>query len=128
MMFNQPSSAPKEDTKTAFKCPEGRYTLTNARNYNLLLFNPHRATKLTLAELASGRERATFVIFNVGDFLHVCTTHGVDKVYFVVGWVCGGIQVGFVLIQYIPPKHPGAIAHHSCQRTRQRIDGPTMCP
>lgn len=79
MLIN--SAAAKEDTKTSFKCPEGRYTLVGCRNHNLLLYNPQRATKLTLAELASGHERATFVIFNVGDYLHICSPNATDKAW-----------------------------------------------
>lgn len=66
--------------KTTFKGPEGRYAMEGERLTGLLSFSPQRATRLTLATLGNADDGHTYIVFNVGDFVHICTPGGTDKV------------------------------------------------
>mmetsp|Transcript_15945 Transcript_15945/g.34445 ORF Transcript_15945/g.34445 Transcript_15945/m.34445 type:complete len:454 (-) Transcript_15945:734-2095(-) len=55
--------------KTAFKTPEGRYTL-QAEKAGTIQFNYERSTRLTLATLQGGPEDGSWIVYNVGDVMN----------------------------------------------------------
>ena len=58
--------------KPHFKAPEGRYELVCDRLGGLCNFNAARMPRLSLAQLLGGDEAGTYLLFSVGDALHVC--------------------------------------------------------
>ena len=58
--------------KPHFKAPEGRYELVGDRLGGLCNFNAARMPRLSLAQLTGGDEAGTYLLFSVGDALHVC--------------------------------------------------------
>ena len=58
--------------KPHFKAPEGRYELVGERLGGLCNFNAARMPRLSLAQLSGGDEAGTYLLFSVGDALHVC--------------------------------------------------------
>lgn len=58
--------------KPHFKAPEGRYELVCDRLGGLCNFNAARMPRLSLAQLMGGDEAGTYLLFSVGDALHVC--------------------------------------------------------
>lgn len=67
-------------TKTHFKTSEGRYLLWSERTTGLIPFQNGRATRLTVATLRGGAEQGQYMVFNVGEQLHICPYDGTDKV------------------------------------------------
>lgn len=70
----------KPPAKTHFKASEGRYLLWSERTGGLVPFANGRATRLTVAALKGGAEAGQYMVFNVGDQLHICPYDGTDKV------------------------------------------------
>ncbi len=68
-----------------FKTPEGRYELVHERTQGLVPFHYQRSTRLTLANLqAGGAEDGSYVIFNVGELVHIARRNATHKVR--AGW------------------------------------------
>jgi hypothetical protein len=65
--------------KTHFKTPEGRYTLHSERTSGLVPFQSRRAPHLTVAALHEGMEQGMYMLFNVGDFLHITPYDATEK-------------------------------------------------
>lgn len=61
--------------KRVVKTPEGRFQLHSERP-NVCNFNPAKPIRLTLAKLSSG----TYVIFNLHEYIYVCSYASTDKV------------------------------------------------
>jgi hypothetical protein len=70
----------KPPTKTHFKTSEGRYLLWSERTAGLVPFANGRATRLTVAALRGGAEGGQYMVFNVGEQLHICPYDGTEKV------------------------------------------------
>lgn len=67
-------------TKSHFKTSEGRYSLWSERTAGLVPFANGRATRLTLAALRGGQEAGQYMLFNVGEQLHISSYDSTDKV------------------------------------------------
>lgn len=68
-------------TRTHFKTPEGKYVLLSERYSGLIGFHANRTTKLTLAEVRGHGELAgRYIVFNVGDYVHVSHILHTDRV------------------------------------------------
>lgn len=72
----------QQSIRKHFKTPEGRYSLASERLIGLVGFSPHRNTKITIADLKGARPEDvhTYVVFNVGENLHICSYDGTDRV------------------------------------------------
>jgi hypothetical protein len=68
------------DVKRQFKVPEGRYVLHTAKEMGLVPFAMRRTTRLTIATLHGGVEEGMYMIYNVGDYLHVSPFDATEKV------------------------------------------------
>jgi hypothetical protein len=66
--------------KTQFKVPEGRYVLHSAKQSGLVPFALRRTTRLTIATLHGGDEEGMYMVYNVGDYLHVSPFDATEKV------------------------------------------------
>ena len=70
-----------QDVRTHFKTPEGRYTLHSAKTAGTVQFQMRRpGTRLTVAALHGGAEEGLYMVFNVGELLHVTPFDATDKV------------------------------------------------
>lgn len=69
-----------ETIKTQFKVPEGRYVLHSAKQSGLVPFALRRTTRLTIATLHGGDEEGMYMVYNVGDYLHVSPFDATEKV------------------------------------------------
>jgi hypothetical protein len=68
------------EVKSYFKVPEGRYVLHSAKTTGLVPFAMRRTTRLTIATLHGGNDEGMYMIYNVGDYLHVSPFDATDKV------------------------------------------------
>jgi len=68
------------EVKSHFKVPEGRYVLHSAKTMGLVPFAMRRTTRLTIATLHGGDEEGMYMIYNVGDYLHVAPFDATEKV------------------------------------------------
>lgn len=75
-----PSAMASETIKTQFKVPEGRYVLHSAKQSGLVPFALRRTTRLTIATLHGGDEEGMYMVYNVGDYLHVSPFDATEKV------------------------------------------------
>lgn len=66
--------------KNQFKVPEGRYVLHSEKTVGLVPFVMRRTTRLTIAALHGGEEEGMYMVYNVGDYLHVCPFDATEKV------------------------------------------------
>lgn len=66
--------------KHQFKCPEGRYVLHSEKTLGLVPFAMRRTTRLTIATLHGGEEEGMYMVYNVGDYLHVTPFDSTEKV------------------------------------------------
>lgn len=66
--------------KNQFKVPEGRYVLHSAKTCGLVPFAMRRTTRLTIATLHGGDEEGMYMVYNVGDYLHVSPFDATEKV------------------------------------------------
>lgn len=66
--------------KNAFKSPEGRYLLHSEKQVGLVPFAMRRTTRLTIATLNGGEEEGMYMIYNVGDYLHIAPFDATEKV------------------------------------------------
>lgn len=66
--------------KAAFKAPEGRYLLHSEKQVGLVPFAMRRTTRLTIATLHGGEEEGMYMIYNVGDYLHIAPFDATEKV------------------------------------------------
>lgn len=69
-----------KDQRTSFKATDGRYVLHSEKTHGLVQFQARKATRLTLAELHGGNEEGVYIVYNVGDYLHVCPYDATEKV------------------------------------------------
>lgn len=74
-----------EHLKSSFKA-EGRYVLHSAKTVGLVPFAMRRSTRLTIATLHGGEEEGMYMIYNVGDYLHVSPFDATEKVRSWWGW------------------------------------------
>ena len=72
-------SMPVEHASNRLFAPEGTYDLYSERHSGLQYFSSSRATKLTFADLLS-KEEGYHVVFNVQDYLHICSYSSTGKV------------------------------------------------
>lgn len=68
------------EVKSHFKVPEGRYVLHSAKTMGLVPFAMRRTTRLTIATLHGGDEEGMYMIYNVGDYLHITPFDATEKV------------------------------------------------
>eukprot|EP00775_Hariotina_reticulata_P004222 gene4222-4471_t len=68
-----------QNVKNQFKVPEGRYVLHSEKNTGLVPFAMRRTTRLTVATLHGGEEEGMYMIYNVGDYLHVAPFNCTEK-------------------------------------------------
>lgn len=69
------------EVKSHFKVPsEGRYVLHSAKTMGLVPFAMRRTTRLTIATLHGGDEEGMYMVYNVGDYLHVVPFDATEKV------------------------------------------------
>lgn len=69
------------EVKSQFKVPsEGRYVLHSAKTMGLVPFAMRRTTRLTIATLHGGDEEGMYMVYNVGDYLHVAPFDATEKV------------------------------------------------
>jgi hypothetical protein len=95
------------EIKTQFKVPEGRYVLHTAKNMGLVPFAMRRTTRLTIATLHGGGEEGMYMIYNVGDYLHVSPFDATEKVTQRTSanaacWMC---YLSAVLLWHAPGTH-----------------------
>jgi hypothetical protein len=76
----------KPPAKTQFKTTEGRYLLWSERTAGLIPFQSGKATRLTAASLRGGQEQGQYMVFNVGEYLHIANYDGTQKVGNVSWW------------------------------------------
>jgi hypothetical protein len=69
-----------QTVKNQFKVPEGRYVLHSEKSTGLVPFAMRRTTRLTVATLHGGDEEGMYMIYNVGDYLHVAPFNSTEKV------------------------------------------------
>lgn len=69
-----------ETIKAQFKVPEGRHVLHSAKQSGLVPFALRRTTRLTIATLHGGDEEGMYMVYNVGDYLHVSPFDATEKV------------------------------------------------
>lgn len=65
--------------KSQFKTAEGRYALHSEKTIGLVPFAMRRTTRLTIATLHGGDEEGMYMVYNVGDYLHVAPFDATDK-------------------------------------------------
>lgn len=68
------------EVKNHFKVPEGRYVLHSAKTVGLVPFAMRRTTRLTIATLHGGEEEGMYMVYNVGDYLHIAPFDATEKV------------------------------------------------
>jgi hypothetical protein len=68
------------DIKAHFKLNEGKYVLHSEKALGLVPFLSRRTTRLVVATLHGGAEEGMYMVFNVGDYLHVAPFDSTDKV------------------------------------------------
>jgi hypothetical protein len=69
------------EVKSHFKAPsEGRYVLHSAKTLGVVPFAMRRTTRLTIATLHGGDEEGMYMVYNVGDYLHVAPFDATEKV------------------------------------------------
>lgn len=69
------------EVKSQFKVPsEGRYVLHSSKSMGLVPFAMRRTTRLTIATLHGGGEEGMYMVYNVGDYLHVSPFDATEKV------------------------------------------------
>lgn len=66
--------------KNQFKVPEGRYVLHSEKTLGLIPFVLRRTTRLSIATLHGGAEEGMYMVYNVGDYLHVAPFDATEKV------------------------------------------------
>jgi len=59
---------------------EGDYPLHSEKQHGLIAFSARRGTRLTLAEIPEGPEEGVYVVYNVGDYLHIAAYDATEKV------------------------------------------------
>ena len=74
------STRGRSQIRSRFKTPEGRYSLCLEKTAGLIPFNYSRSTRLSLAALQGGGEAGAWVIYNVGDNLHLCRQEATARV------------------------------------------------
>jgi hypothetical protein len=57
-----------------------RYALHSEKTTGLVPFAMRRTTRLTIATLHSGDEEGMYMVYNVGDYLHVAPFDSTEKV------------------------------------------------
>eukprot|EP00878_Enallax_costatus_P025536 GHUV01027323.1.p1 GENE.GHUV01027323.1~~GHUV01027323.1.p1 ORF type:complete len:186 (+),score=25.84 GHUV01027323.1:312-869(+) len=65
--------------KNHFKVPEGRYVLHSEKTLGLVPFMMRRSSRLTIAALHGGEEEGMYMVYNVGDYLHVAPFDATEK-------------------------------------------------
>lgn len=78
-LYTRNPSMPVEHASNRLFAPEGTYDLYSERHSGLQYFSSSRATKLTFADLLS-KEEGYHVVFNVQDYLHICSYSSTGKV------------------------------------------------
>jgi hypothetical protein len=62
-------------------CGTHRYALHSEKTTGLVPFAMRRTTRLTIATLHSGDEEGMYMVYNVGDYLHVAPFDSTEKVW-----------------------------------------------
>ena len=77
-----------QDVRTHFKTPEGRYSLHSAKTAGTVASQMRRPTRLTVAALHGGPEEGLYMVFNIGELLHVTPFDATDKACWACVCVC----------------------------------------
>jgi len=70
----------KPPSKTHFKASEGRYVLWSERTVGLIQYQSGKGPRMTTATLRGGPEQGQYMVFNVGDYLHITSYDATEKV------------------------------------------------
>jgi hypothetical protein len=70
----------KNNVRTQYKAPEGRYVLNSERLNGLVQFQSQRGVRLTIATLTDDGATSKYIIYNVSDSLHISELEATDKV------------------------------------------------
>ena len=69
----------RQSLRSHFKSPEGRYVLRSEKLTGLHPFQSQKGTRLTLASLQGGAEAGDYIVYNVGDAIHISHFNATDK-------------------------------------------------
>jgi hypothetical protein len=97
--------------KGHFKVSEGRYVLHTTKALGLVRFAMRRTSRLTIATLHGGEEEGMYMVYNVGDYLHVAPFDATDK----VGAGCWGTAAAALVESRAGPQATskgGSLARH----------------
>lgn len=109
------------EVKNQFKVPEGRYVLHSAKTMGLVPFAMRRTTRLTIATLHGGGEEGMYMIYNVGDYLHVSPFDATEKVRqrssaYAACWMCYCLCAVLLLQLGVPTINSMECLLHICFR------------
>jgi hypothetical protein len=106
------------EVKNYFKVPEGRYELHSARTMGLVPFAMRRTTRLTIATLHGGEQEGMYMVYNVGDYLHITPFDATEKVRAQQLRICPCLDLLLPSLCQLQQSASQAASHH---------DEPTTC-